>query len=37
MSDNLTFRGEFNRANQEVTGQAEVQVDTFSLEGLFRF
>ena len=36
-SDNLTFRGEFSRANQEATGQVEVQVDTFSLEGLFRF
>ena len=36
-SDNLTFRGEFNRANLEATGQAEVQVDTFSLEGLFSF
>ena len=36
-SDNLTFRGEISRANQEVTGQADVQVDTFSLEGLFRF
>ena len=36
-SDNLTFRGEFSRANQEATGQAEVQVDTFSLEGMFRF
>ena len=36
-SDNLIFRGEFSRANQEATGQADVQVDTFSLEGLFRF
>ena len=36
-SDNITFRGEFSRANQEVTGQADVQVDIFSLEGLFRF